>query len=811
MKYIFVVCFVIFTMAFHAQTITVVDKTSRESIAGAIIQNITKNTAGITNAKGKAVLENLSQGDSLKVTYFGYREKNYVFTGELSPKIELLEQNIKLDEIIISASRWENHEKENAVRVEKIKMKDVALQNPQTTADMLGGNTNVYIQKSQQAGGSPILRGFATNRVLLVVDGVRMNNAIFRSGNVQNVISLDANAMESAEVLFGPGAVLYGSDAIGGVMDFHTLKPLLSDSSKPLIKANALMRYSTANQEKTGHADFSIGFKKLGFVSSVTYTKFDDLMAGTIGGESAYLRPYYQIVKANKDTQVVNKNPSLQVNSGYSQLNLMQKIMFAPNAKLKLTYAFHYSESSNAPRYDRLIADANNNKKLDFSEWYYGPQTWQMHHLNIRHKGKGVLYHNMKIHAAYQQFGESRHDRRFNANGNSTSSSARLRHQYEKLNAYSLNADFDKLIGENTELFYGLEYVHNQIFSEAERVNVYTGAKQKINPRYPDGSVWQSAGTYMNIKHKLNHSFILHGGIRYSHYFIQAKFDTALFAYPLTEAKINNGALNGSAGLVYSIRNNWQLYANASTGFRSPNLDDIGKVFDSQPGVVVVPNPGLKPEYAYSGEAGTAVVAGNRLKIDFSGYYTYLQNALVRRPFQFNGNDSIQYEGVNSRVFALQNASHAYVFGFQSGLEIYLGKGFSLKNNITWQSGRDRSLDSNAYYTLSHLIPLYGNARLVYSAKKIKADVYVNYTGEIAYNNMPLSERLEPYLYARDSKGLPYVPAWYTLNAKLMYFVNAHVSLSAGIENITDKLYRPFASGISAPGRNFIIALRMKV
>lgn len=811
MKVFFVVCLVFLTWAFHAQTITVVDKTSREAIAGAVIQNLTKNTAQFTNAKGKLQPENLSPGDSLKINYFGYKEKVLVYSGETNLKIDLLEQNIRLDEIIVSASRWEKHEKENAVRVEKIKMKDVALQNPQTAADMLGGNSNVYIQKSQQAGGSPILRGFATNRVLLVVDGVRMNNAIFRSGNVQNVISLDANAMESAEVLFGPGAVLYGSDAIGGVMDFHTLKPLLSDSSKPLIKANALLRYSTANQEKTGHADFSIGFKKLGFVSSVSYSQFDDLMAGTVGGDSAYLRPNYQMVRADKDTQVVNKNPSLQINSGYSQLNLMQKIMFAPNSKLKLTYAFHYSESSNAPRYDRLIADANNDKKLDFSEWYYGPQTWQMHHLNIRHKRNGLLYNNMKIQAAFQQFGESRHDRRFNATGSSTSSAARLRHQYEKLNASSMNADFDKLIGENTELFYGAEYVHNQIFSNANRVNVYTGTAQVINPRYPNGSVWQSAGAYLNLKHKFHSSLIVHGGMRYSHYFIHAKFDTTLFAYPLTEAKINNGALNGSAGLVYTLRENWQLYANASTGFRAPNIDDIGKVFDSQPGIVVVPNPSLKPEYAYNAEAGTAFVAGNRIKFDVSAYYTYLQNALVRRPFVFNGNDSLLYEGVNSRVFALQNAGHAYVYGIQSGMEIYLGYGLTLKNNITWQHGRERSLDSNGYYALSHIVPLYGNTHLVYSAKKIRADVYVNYTGEISYADMPLNERLEPYLYAKDKNNNPYVPAWYTLNAKFMYYVNAHISVNAGVENITDRLYRPFASGISAPGRNFIIALRLKL
>src|SRR5688500_2079233 len=148
-------------------------------------------------------------------------------------------------------------------RIEKITKNDVTFQNPQTAADLLSSGGYAYIQKSQAGGGSPILRGFATNRVLLVVDGVRMNNAIFRTGNLQNVISLDASSMESAEILYGPGGVIYGSDAIGGVMNFRTLRPGLSDSvGKVLFRGSAFGRYATANMEKTGHADFNIGLNK---------------------------------------------------------------------------------------------------------------------------------------------------------------------------------------------------------------------------------------------------------------------------------------------------------------------------------------------------------------------------------------------------------------------------------------------------------------------------------------------------------------------------------------------------------------------
>lgn len=796
-----------------AQTILLIDKTTREPLPGQIIYTKEPIFSAITNQRGQIQIQGFKDADSIFVNALGYLPLTISFKDIETNKymIELIENPVSLSEISITANRWEEEEKENAFRIEKLKMKDMDLQNPQTTADLLGAGSSVYIQKSQQAGGSPMLRGFGTNRVMLVIDGVRMNNAIFRSGNVQNVISLDANAMESVEVLFGPGAVMYGSDAIGGVMDFHTKTARFSDSNKVFIKANALARYSTANQENTGHMDLNIGFKKIAFATSFTYAKYDDLMAGTQGGDSVYQRPFYQVVKQDKDTQVVNPNPSLQVNSKYSQINFMQKVAYAPTKNFMVDYAFHHSESGNALRYDRLITDANSDKTLDFSEWYYGPQIWQMHRLALKHNANNLLYNNIRLIVAYQHFEESRHDRRFNASGSATSGNARLRHQYEKLDAYSANLDLDKKIGENTHIFYGSEFVFNKVDSKSNRINVYTGADQKLNPRYPDGSTWQTTGAYINLKQKIKDKFIVNGGLRYTFYKIKALFDTTLFVYPITEANTNSGALNGSLGFVYAPSKKWQIYSNASTGFRAPNIDDIGKVFDSQPGNVVVPNPDLKPEYAYNVEVGTAAVFGNFLKVDAALYYTYLTNALVRRPFTYNGNDSIIYNGVNSRVFALQNANNAFVYGVQNGVEIYFGHGISIRNNITLQVGKENNQDSSKYYPLSHATPLFGNTHLMYAAKKIKADLYVMYNGKMTYDDLPLSERLEPYIYARTSDKKPYVPAWYTLNFKVTYFINKYFAINGGVENIADKLYRPFASGISAPGRNFIISLRYKM
>jgi hemoglobin/transferrin/lactoferrin receptor protein len=434
-----------------------------------------------------------------------------------------------------------------------------------------------------------------------------------------------------------------------------------------------------------------------------------------------------------------------------------------------------------------------------------------MQRLGIQHAGNTRAYSNLRVITAYQYFEESRHDRRFNSTGNINSSSARLRHQYEKLDAYSLNIDLDKKVSEKTQLFYGAEYVLNYVKSEANRINVYTGEQQKINSRYPNGSTWQSVGVYLNTKHKLDEKFFLSAGIRYSYYSITAKFDTTLFSYPLTQSKMSNGALNGSLGFVYMPVKNWQLYLNTATGFRSPNIDDAGKVFDSQPGIVVVPNPSLKPEYAYNAELGTAFTISNVLKMDAAFYYTYLTNALVRRPFNLNGEDSIDYNGQMSQVQALQNTGHSFVYGVQSNTEINLGYGLSILNNITWQIGQEYNNDSSSYYPLSHTTPLFGKVQLAYARKKIRASFYVNYNGQMNYKDLPLSERNEPYVYAKTNDGKPYVPAWYTLNFKLAIYFNKRASLNFGVENITDVLYRPYASGISAPGRNFFISLRLKL
>jgi hemoglobin/transferrin/lactoferrin receptor protein len=706
---------------------------------------------------------------------------------------------IQLDEVVVSANRWEQNLREVPNRVTKIGLPIVQFQNPQTAADMLGLSNQVFIQKSQLGGGSPMIRGFATSRILMVVDGVRMNNAIFRAGNLQNVISLDANTLEGSEIIFGPGSVIYGSDAIGGVMDFHSLSPKFADSEEVKFIINGMMRYASANQEKTDHLDFTIGLKKWSFITSVTYSDFDHLRMGSDGPDD-YLRPDYQARINGTDTSFVNSDPELQVPTGYSQRNMMQKVAFKPNENLLITYGFHYSKTSNVPRYDRLLLKTNT--PFNSSEWYYGPQEWNMHNLQVSLNNKMALWDHARFTAAFQTYEESRHNRNFGA-GNKTN-------RTETVNAFSVNVDLDKKLNDNVELFYGAEYVGNEVGSTAFRNNINNGTISTTTTRYPDGSTWQSIAAYAGAKFKISDVLSLNGSARVNNVQTEATYDTALFDFPFTTASLNNTAANGSVGLVFNPNTNWKFYTNLGTGFRAPNVDDIGKVFDSQPGDVVVPNPDLEPEYAYSAELGFVGQRGD-FTFDFAAYYTLIDNAIARASYTFNGEDSIDYDGTLSRVLAQQNISSVKVGGVQVGLNWQISHNWLLTSNLNIQKGKETYPDSASTYSPTHVAPVFGSTHVLFSFDNIKLDLYTNYNGEIGYNKLALSERADSHLYAKDGDGNPYAPSWWTLNFKTSFQAIKYLTIDAGMENILNRRYRPYSSGITAPGRNVVFALRIKI
>lgn len=702
-----------------------------------------------------------------------------------------------LSEVVVSANRWEQDNGEISARIVKALPALVWYSNPQTGADFLNATGQVYIQKSQLGGGSPMIRGFATNRIMLVVDGVRMNNAIFRGGNLQNVISIDPNMLAESEIVFGPGAVMYGSDAIGGVLDFHTSNPKSTDSVKLIPRV--MTRYSSANNEKTIHVNLDYTINKLSFYTGYTKSEYGDLKMGSHGPDE-YLRPDYQITEDLVNKTVTNPDPQVQVQSGFSQQNFLQNVNFTPSAELKLTYTFYYSATSNVPRYDRLLLK-NGVSVFSNAEWYYGPQKWQMHTLQARSVHKTAITDEIKFIVAWQDYQESRHSRNYGG-GN------RLRrtNRYERVKILSANLDLNKIIRPNTSIYYGSEFVTNLVGSTANRIDLTTNQVSGTSTRYPDGSRWTSAAVYASSRTYLNHNLVFNTGLRLTSIQSRSTFDTTYFKFPFTKTNVVNTSLNGSLGLVKNIDES-KLYLNLSSGFRAPNIDDLGKVFDSQAGAVVVPNNTIRPEKAWQAEIGIQSNPQQKIGFDAALYTTYLTDAIARGAYTFNGSDSILYDGTLSKVYAQQNIGLVKIYGIQTSFHWNLTKSIKLSGNLNYQKGTERDPESGKYYSPTHVAPFFGRLSASYIRNSFGVTLFTNFNGEINYTNLALTERADKHLYAKDGNGNPYAPGWAVYSIRGWLKVGK-VLVTSEVENLTDLRYRPYSSGITAPGRNFIVSVR---
>jgi hemoglobin/transferrin/lactoferrin receptor protein len=805
MKIIVILCLLMgMTSVVHSQTITIIGKQTEEPLKGAVLMSESSQPPVVTNAEGQADISAFEGAETILIRSLGYKTVVFSFSQIQALNFEIaLEQSImNLDRVVVSATRWRQSSGNIPLNIVSITPEEVTLQNPQTAADLLGAFGKVFIQKSQQGGGSPMIRGFATNRLIYTIDGVRINTAIFRGGNIQNVINIDPFSIESTEVLFGPGSVIYGSDAIGGVMSFQTLTPRLTLEDKPAVTGRAETRYSSANNERTGHFDFNIGWKKWAILTSFSSWDYDHLRQGSNGPDD-YLKGYHTQRQNNLDVLITQDDLLLQVPTAYSQINLMQKVRFKASENWDFQYGFHLSETSSFGRYDRHLRERNRTAR--YSEWNYGPQKWLMNNLSIRQTESNTIYDQMTLRLAQQSFEESRISRSFNSN-------TRQR-RTENVEAYSANLDFTKIIGSRNTMYYGVEYVLNDVTSKGRDEIIFDSVikpdSTSAGPsRYPK-STWESIAVYVNKEFRPSSQFTFQGGVRYNHFMLESDFSSNadFYPFPFNTAEIDNGALTGSLGVVYRPTESWVIKTNVGTAFRSPNVDDIGKVFDSEQGTVVVPNPNLEAEYAYSFDLGIAKGFSDMVKLDVTGYYTVLNNAMVRRDFQISGRDSIFYDGTLSRVQALQNAAVANVYGFQAGVEINLPVGFTFLSDFNYQVGEEE-LDDGTISPSRHAAPLFGVSRLKYQSSDVTLEFNTMYQGEKSHEDLAVSEQGKNEIYALDKNENTYSPAWYTLNFKSMYQFTETFSVSAGVENITDQRYRPYSSGLSGPGRNFILSLR---
>lgn len=792
------IAFITLSFTGFSQTITIRDNSTREPLEKALIQDKNNNQV-FTDAKGKANLSSLNKEDSIIIFSFGYTLKKVKVTTETT--IDLISKSVNLDEIVLSANRKSEHKIDVPYSIEIIKQKDIEFTNPATSGDLLSNTGQVFVQRSQAGGGSPSLRGFEANKVLLVIDGVRMNNAIYRGGHLQDVMTIDPNMLERTEVVFGPSSTIYGSDALGGVMHFYTKNAQFSTDEKMLVKANAMVRYASAAQEKTSHLDFNLGWKKIASMTNITFSDFGDVRSGSnklTGYTNVWDRNYYQDRINERDTMIKNSDNNLQKGSGYSQVDIMQRFNIKAGQYMVHNLNFQYGASSFLPRYDRLNGDYKSGK-FKFAENGYGPQKRLLAAYTLNYDGKTKISDNVKVILAYQKIDQDRITRNFQSLNRKT--------QQEDVTVLSANVDAFKLIKEKHEVRYGLEFTHNDVQSKASFKNISTNIETAADTRYAGGgSTMTTFAAYASHAWEVSKQFVITDGVRYTNTSLSSKFtDTTFFKFPFTTANQKNQALTGNIGFTWKLDNDYKVSILSNTGFRSPNVDDMSKVFESST-YVVVPNPTLKPEYTYNFEMGISKVLQGKYKFDLSGFYTNLTNALVVADFKLDGKDSAMYNGSMTKVKATQNADNAYIYGVSAGVQFDFNERVSFKSVLNYTYGRYISSNLDTVIPLDHIAPLFGQTSLTYKAKGFDGEFFIRYNGKKSLADYSPSG--EDNLQYATVNGMP---AWFTLNIRLGANLTKNLRLNAACENLTDNRYRAFASGINAPGRNFIMSLRYKM
>ncbi|NNE29449.1 MAG: TonB-dependent receptor, partial [Saprospiraceae bacterium] len=523
--------------------------------------------------------------------------------------------------------------------------------------------------------------------------------------------------------------------------------------------------------------------------------------------------------------------------------------------KAFLTINGQYSTTSDVPRYDRLTETSGGPDQVKFSEWYYGPQERVLGSLKFNMFKENVLFDKSTIIASFQKIDEDRFSRKFGRSSRTWNS--------EDLLVYGLTMDFSKDLDQagNHTIGYGFDGNYNDVKSRVLQQSVVTG---RLTPgreltRYPsDGSTLQAMGTYFNYRiSNTAKTLFLDAGLRYSWVSVTAKYkeqdETFINWDPSFFEGIQNDNqdLSWALGLTWNSKDHWQVRALTARAFRAPNVDDIFKnrIKNDK---AVLPNMNLRPETAISSELTLAkTIAGNspnNVKVSLTGFYTQLDDVIVRRDgLTPDGESQIIGDG-GQAIFDVQqnfNADQATIYGASGNILLKTATGVKLFGGINFTKGettfRISDDDSNILFDtltpMSHIPPIYGKAGISLEKEKFRIEGVYRFNGSKPLNEYAVTEiQVDPKTgevtsidregssdnllqsgtcIHEDGDGIEKTfcegaLAWSTLNLYSTVKLGKVFSVNFAVENILDTHYRPFSSGISGAGRNFIVTLRAK-
>lgn len=766
MKPLILIVFLLMCKLVFSQNIQVFDKILATPIENV---NIKSNERGvITNTEGVCNISKFKQNDTLIISHIAYHQiqiikSNIISKVLLEPRIKILSTvNLELDKKALFDQNDPICETEAGNT--KIASK--------TTAEKLEGNSGVTIQESQSGGGSPNFRGMEANRLLLVIDGIPLNNTIYRSGHVQSSASISPYFLGSIYLISGPASVAYGNGAMGGAILFNTYTNTSLNENKFYFN----QQFESATNGVLLNFMSQYHHKKLAFTSGFSIKSLENLKMG-----ENRIHGYLQWGKGEIET-----NGNEQLFTAYQQADFMHKTFYNINKNSSFLLNTQYTTSSNINRFDKLNDIKDGVAK--YSDWYYGPQRRLLQSIKHSNFNETILFQKMNTTLAFQDINESRHKSKNGEN--------QLSNRYENVKIYDISFDFNKSI-KSLNISYGLGNRFQKVNSKADKTS--NDIISYNSTRYPDGgSNVNDFFSYIQAKTLLNKKLRLVMGARYNQNNLTAVFnDTTTFSFNYKQLQNNNSSLVKSARLEYRVSTNTLFTTSYYGGFRNPNIDDIGKVFSKNDNSVVIPNEKLEAEYSDNYEMKFKYFKG-KIKTNISLFYTDINNAIRREFSTLNNKDSMLYDGEMMRIQMNKNIESANIYGININAIYEYDKSLYLSSNFNYIKGN--TIENQP---LSHIPPSNGKLSINYTIKKQEFEFYVKYNAAKKSN-----EYDDGGVDNLEEATVDGTPMWYTLNLHYINKLENDITISCGVQNITDIHYKTFSSGISASGRNFILGLQ---
>ena len=646
---------------------------------------------------------------------------------------------VYLDSAIVTSRSIKILDTKNSFVISSITNHQIIEKGARTTPEALMGVSGVFIQKTNHGGGSAFIRGLTGNQTLIVLDGIRLNNAIYRYGPNQYLNTIDMFTVDKIDVLKGIGSVEYGSDAMGGVIHVKTKENASKELNK--ISLNNTSKFISSDMEKTNRTAIQYATNKWDFIGGISLKKYGDL----VGGE----------------------NIGKQTPTGYNEINYDLKTRIKISTQSELIYSSQNTIQKNVPIYHKIALENFKTNQIDYQIRY-------LNYLKYKYISNKRWISEIIINASTQRTIEQR--------SNQKNNSSIFRNEADTVKNIGLTAEIVSKPNKNWTMNTGFDYYKDEIFSEAIETSSDINTQVIKRGLYPNGSIYKNSSLF-NI-HNLNFNKLnIVAGLRYNFLHIQMNELT------LGNIAINPAALISNYGFNYQINQHGFLFGSITTGYRAPNIDDLGSL-----GIVdfryEIPSYDLRPEKSLNTEIGYKY-RSNKIDFSIAAFKMKLKDIIARVLV-----DGQVINGYN--VYNKKNIESSYINGAEVNYTYLLSKYLTWYTNATYTYGQNETKNE----PMRRIPPLFGQNKISFVKK--------NKTLAISHQFAGKQDRLAQGDKDDNRIGKLGTPGWNIFNIDAGWQVK-NLSLNTSLINISNVQYKTHGSGVYGVGRAVNLTIQWNI